>query len=110
MGKTLAQHFCRGLLQQSEAGSENGGAGLNVIDAASLIHAMGKLFPAALLWKQGAGAGGQNDGDATSPSLHLDVAARAEGVQIGQEMEDVVQACVVYGMEALLRLQAPAIG
>ena len=110
MGKTLAQHFCRGLVQQSEAGSENGGAGLNVIDAASLIHAMGKLFPAALLWKQGAGKGGQNDGERTSLSLHLDVAARVGGVQIGQDVEDVVEACVVYGMEALLRLQAPAIG
>ena len=83
---------------------------MNVIDAASLIHAMGKLFPAALLWKQGAGKGGQNDGERTSLSLHLDVAARVGRVQIGQDVEDVVEACVVYGMEALLRLQPPAIG
>ena len=83
---------------------------MNVIDAASLIHAMGKIFPAALRRKQGAGEGGQNDGDGTSPSLHLDVAARVGRVQIGQDVEDVVEACVVYGIEALLRLQAPAIG
>jgi hypothetical protein len=99
--RALALHLCRGLLSQRESGGKKRagrhagdgaggsegmdgewGLGLNAIDVAAMMHALGKIFPTSL-----------------------------DGERAGESVERrVVEESAEYCMDALLALSPPALG